>query len=114
MNAEPATYLISPGSKAIPGTVVGQILNPASPEGQQAQRIYDLDLCRECGKRKATMTWGDSLAFTHGTTSGQCDICVYGAQLSHALNRFRIIPSLAFRLARAHLVDQLDRLDPMR
>jgi hypothetical protein len=95
--------VISPRSNAVPGTIIGQILDAESSEGKAAQRIYDLKLCHNCGKRKGTMTWGDALAMTRGGGSQRCEVCVYSAQLVHALHRIRAIPRLVFLWLRANL-----------
>lgn len=100
-------WILSPGGEAVPGTIVGQLLDPASPEGKAAQRIYDLNLCRKCGKRKGIMAWGDALAMTHGGGSVRCGVCAYGAQLDHAWNRTKALPNLAFKFVRA-LLDEPD------
>jgi hypothetical protein len=97
--------VFSPGNDTVPGTVWGQPLDPDSPKGRAAQRIYDLNLCHKCGKRKGTQTWGDMLAMTHGGGVPRCDICVYTAQLEHAVNRTRAIPRLLFLWFRAILKD---------
>jgi hypothetical protein len=81
---------------------IGQILDADSPEGKAVQRIYDLKLCHKCGKRKGDMLWGDALAITHGGGSQRCGVCVYTAQLEHALNRTVAIPVLLFKLVRAY------------
>jgi|ERR1700677_479780 len=95
--------VISPGGEAVPGTVIGQLLDPDSHAGKAAQRIYDLKLCYKCGKRKGTLVWGDALTMTHGGAFPRCEVCVYSAQLSHALHRVWAIPRLAFLWIRANL-----------
>lgn len=109
VNDPTANWIISPGEKAVPGTIVGQILDPESPEGEVAQRIYDLDLCHECGVRKSAINWGDSLAMLHGTTSRRCEVCAYTAQLGHAWSRTLAIPKIVLGLGRAYLLDKLSR-----
>lgn len=100
-------WLLSPGADAIPGTAAGQILDPDSPEGKVAQRIHDLGLCHKCGKRKGTTIWGDLFSINHGGGSFRCDVCVYSAQLEHALNRGIAIPKLTCSLMRAMMREWL-------
>lgn len=56
-----------------------------------------LGLCAECGKRPGSITWGDALAMIHGGGEKRCGVCVYGAQLRHALSRTVRVPILAIR-----------------
>lgn len=92
---------MSPGPKAVPGTIVSQLLEPGTPEFKAAKRIYDLGLCHNCGIRKGTGQWGNSLSISHGWTVPRCDTCTYEAQLEHAWNRAKALPRLAYKLALA-------------
>jgi hypothetical protein len=92
---------ISPGEQAIPGTVIGQILDPESPEGKAAARINELGLCHKCGVRKGTRQWGNSLSISHGWTTPRCDTCTYGPMLEHAWGRTKALPSLVYKYALA-------------
>jgi hypothetical protein len=102
-------WIMSPGERAVPGTIVSQLLDPDSPEGRAAKRIYDLDLCRNCGQRKAAHNTGDALAVTHGFMSRECDICVYTAALEHTWRRIRALPEILYRLGYAHLRAKVGR-----
>src|SRR5437879_6372816 len=55
-------------------------------------------LCSGCGTRPGTIRWGDALAVTHGWTELRCGVCVYGAQLRHALSCTIRIPILTAKL----------------
>lgn len=90
-------WLVSPGGRAIPGTMVGQILDPKSPEGQAARRIYDLGLCFSCGKRKAQRTIRG-----HGYDRRECDICFHTTALKYAWKQIRAIPTIIYRLASSY------------
>lgn len=60
----------------------------------EVQRRRDAGLCARCGKRPGRIEWGDALSFTHGGGEMRCGVCVYGAQLWHALGRAAHIPIL--------------------
>lgn len=101
VNDPTANWPISPGEEAIPGTIIGQILDPESEEGKAAIRINELGLCHKCGIRKGTGEWGNSLSISHGWTTPRCDTCTYGAMLDHAWGRAKALPSLAYKYALA-------------
>lgn len=77
------------------------MLDPDSPEGRAAKRIYEQGLCHNCGKRQGTIVWGDALAMTHGGGTPRCEVCAYSAQLEHAWHRALALPKLVFLLLRA-------------
>lgn len=95
-------WILSPGA-IVEGTVVGQLLDPESPEGKEALRIRSNGLCHNCGERPGKNAWGDALSITHGGGVPRCDTCTYEAQLEHALERAKEIPTLALLLAKARL-----------
>lgn len=69
-------------------------------EARQAARVAraQAGLCVNCGKRPGSLTWGDSLAVSHGFAEKRCGVCVYGAQIKHALGRVLLaLPGLVVR-----------------
>lgn len=105
-------WIVSPGGEAVPGTIIGQVLDPASRAGKAAQRIYDLGLCYKCGKRQGIVWGGDALAMTHGGGALRCGVCVYGAKFYHALACVQALPKIAICFARALIDDRLHPFEP--
>jgi hypothetical protein len=65
--------------------------------------LSNTGLCSKCGQRPGKYNWGDALALTHGGPARRCGVCVYGPQLTHALNRAAAIPTLTAKFAWAWL-----------
>lgn len=107
VNDPTANWPISPGGGAIPGTIVGQILDPDSPEGRAALRINELGLCHDCGQRHGKGQFSESLmSHIHGFSHPVCDTCLYTKQLDHAWRSAKRLPRLLHSLAVAKFLNE--------
>lgn len=101
------SWITSPGAKAVPGTVIGQLLDPDSPEGKIAQHIYDEGLCRNCGRRRAARTFAhDSMTLAHGGGQPYCETCIAKEKFIHAYRGAIILPKAIYKLCRARIANK--------
>lgn len=62
-------------------------------------------LCGECGVRKGTRKWGESVQVARGHFTLRCEICALEAQLKHARERSEVISKLERELKEADKED---------
>lgn len=60
-------------------------------------------ICSKCKKRIGVITWGDTLAMTHGFTTMRCNTCAYRDQILYALKAIKRLPPLLIKLIWAEI-----------